>query len=162
MENTKLSKRKIKIWFQKFLQDCPSAQLTKEKMVDQVAVVLPVEKGEIIADLVFKEFDTNNNGWIDFNEFLVAIHCLTMCEVAEQLRWAFKLADSDGSGGLEVKELVQLFGTFYLNEGLDPHHAVERALRVFSVLDVDNDCNITEEEFVKGCLNDEQMAETFG
>ena len=57
---------------------------------------------------------------------------------------------------------MELFGTLYLHEGLDPKKAVNRALHVFSVLDVDNDLNITEEEFIKGCMKDEEMVKIIG
>ena len=156
-KNTKMTKDQIKIWFQKFLQTCPSAQLTKSDIVDQVAKVFPAETGEAVADLIFKEFDIDMNGWLDFTEFLVGIHCLATCQAAEQLRWAFRMMDSDRSGTIQVKELVELFGTLYLHEGLDPQKAVRRAVAVFTVLDVDNDLCITEEEFIIGCMKDKQM-----
>ena len=48
--------------------------------------------------------------------------------------------------------MVLLFATLYQNEGLDRKMAVDRAEKIFSNLDVNNDGDITEEEFVKGCL----------
>ena len=48
--------------------------------------------------------------------------------------------------------MVELFGTLYLNEGLEMEAAVERAMGIFSTLDVNNDGDVTEEEFVRGCL----------
>ena len=48
--------------------------------------------------------------------------------------------------------MVLLFATLYQNEGLDRKMAVDRAEKIFSNLDVNNDGDITEEEFVRGCL----------
>ena len=39
---------------------------------------------------------------------------------------------------------VQVFGTLYMNEGLDKQLAVDRAVKVFSDLDIDGDGDITE------------------
>ena len=39
---------------------------------------------------------------------------------------------------------MQVFGTLYMNEGLDKQLAVDRAVKVFSDLDVDGDGDITE------------------
>ena len=39
---------------------------------------------------------------------------------------------------------IQVFGTLYMNEGLDKQLAVERAVNVFANLDVDGDGDITE------------------
>ena len=70
----------------------------------------------------------------------------------DKLHWVFQLYDSDGSGSITLSEMVLLFATLYQNEGLDNYMAVERAEKIFCNLDVNNDGDITEEEFVRGCL----------
>ena len=52
----------------------------------------------------------------------------------------------------QLGEMVELFGTLYLNEGLEMDAAVERANAIFSALDINNDGDVTEEEFVRGCM----------
>ena len=56
-----------------------------------------------------------------------------------------------------MSEMVELFGTLYLSEGLEKEAAVERAMKIFATLDIDNDGDVTEEEFVQGCLKDEEL-----
>ena len=65
--------------------------------------------------------------------------------------------DKDSSGSITIGEMVKVFATLYKNEGLDETVAVERAETVFGNLDINNDGDITEEEFVKGCMDDEEM-----
>ena len=60
--------------------------------------------------------------------------------------------DKDKSETIQLGEMVELFGTLYLNEGLEMDAAVERAQAIFATLDVNNDGDVTEEEFVRGCL----------
>ena len=48
--------------------------------------------------------------------------------------------------------MLEVFGTLYLNEGVSEQLAIDRAQRIFSCLDTNNDGEITEEEFVTGCL----------
>ena len=60
--------------------------------------------------------------------------------------------DKDKSKTIQLGEMVELFGTLYLNEGLEKEAAVERAMAIFSTLDINNDGDVTEEEFVRGCL----------
>ena len=54
-------------------------------------------------------------------------------------------------------EMMEVFGTLYLNEGVSEQLAIDRAQRIFSFLDINNDGDISEEEFVRGCLQDEEL-----
>ena len=47
--------------------------------------------------------------------------------------------DKDKSKTIQLGEMVELFGTLYLNEGLEKEAAVERAMAIFSTLDINND-----------------------
>ena len=53
--------------------------------------------------------------------------------------------------------MMEVFGTLYLNEGVTEELAIDRAQKIFSFLDVNNDGDISEEEFVRGCLQDEEL-----
>ena len=67
--------------------------------------------------------------------------------------------DKDSSGSITIGEMIQVFATLYEHEGLDQKMAVERAETIFGNLDVNNDGDITELEFVKGCMEDEEMVQ---
>ena len=53
--------------------------------------------------------------------------------------------------------MIQVFATLYENEGLAQEVDVERAEQIFGSLDSNNDGDITEAEFVAGCMEDEEM-----
>ena len=42
------------------------------------------------------------------------------------------MCDTDQSSVIQLSEMVGLFGTFYINEGIDKHLAVERAYQIFN------------------------------
>ena len=81
----------------------------------------------------------DRNGWIDFNEFIIATHCSATSSPADKLHWVFQMYDKDKSKTIQLGEMVELFGTLYLNEGLEKEAAVERAMAIFSTLDINND-----------------------
>lgn len=157
VDNTSFSADAIKEWFREFIMDCPDGVLTKEKVLSMLMIILPRENGQIVADLIFTAFDKDKNGWIDFNEFIIATHCTATSSPKDKLHWVFQMYDKDKSQTIQLAEMVELFGTLYLNEGLEKDLAVDRAMAIFSTLDVNNDGDVTEDEFVRGCLEDEDL-----
>ena len=159
VKNTDFSEANIKEWFREFIMDCPEGILTKVKVMEMLTIILPRDNGKIIADLIFSTFDKDKNGWIDFNEFIIATHCTATSSPEDKLHWVFQMYDTDGSNSIQLSEMMELFGTLYISEGLDEELAVERAQKIFSFLDINNDGDITEDEFVRGCLQDEELVE---
>lgn len=159
VKNTNFSAGDIKEWFREFIMDCPEGILTRVKVMEMLTFILPRDNGKIIADLIFSTFDSDKNGWIDFKEFIIATHCTATSSPEDKLHWVFQMYDKDGSNSIQLSEMMELFGTLYLNEGLEEELATERAEKIFSMLDVNNDGDITEDEFVRGCLQDEELVE---
>ena len=155
--NTNFSEQEITEWFREFIMDCPEGTLTIAKVREMMNFILPDENGDIVANLIFSSFDKDKNGALDFCEFIIATHCTANSSPEDKLHWVFQMYDKDSSGSITIGEMIQVFATLYENEGLDQNMAVARAEQVFGSLDINNDGDITEEEFVKGCLEDEDM-----
>eukprot|EP00090_Calanus_glacialis_P012588 TRINITY_DN21187_c0_g1_i1.p1 TRINITY_DN21187_c0_g1~~TRINITY_DN21187_c0_g1_i1.p1 ORF type:complete len:111 (-),score=43.54 TRINITY_DN21187_c0_g1_i1:387-686(-) len=75
----------------------------------------------------------------------------------EKLRWAFKMYDQDSSGTIDVTEMVEIVGNLYEMEGVAKDTAIERATAVFEKLDVNDDGELNEDEFIRGCLDDDDL-----
>ena len=59
-----------------------------------------------------------------FQEFMLATDMTSSGSPEEKLRWAFKMYDKDGSGSIELKEMVEIVSTLYDMEGVggvSPH-----------------------------------------
>ena len=156
-ENTHYSREEITEWFREFLMDCPEGIISKSKVKEMMNSILPDANGDIIANLIFTTFDKDNNGSLDFCEFIIALHCTGNSSPEDKLHWVFQMYDIDSSGSITIGELITVFATLYENEGLDKKLAIVRAEHIFINLDVNNDGDISEEEFVKGCMEDEEL-----
>ena len=87
----------------------------------------------------------------------MAPNCINTTILEERLHWVFQMYDKDGSDSIQLGKMVEIFTMLYLYEGLDKSSAVERAEQVFNMLDANNDGDVTEEEFVNGCINDDDL-----
>ena len=120
-------------------------------------VILPMDTVHVAVDLFFDEFDVDKNNKIDYNEFILASHSIATSSARQKLRWIFQMFDVDRSGTIELGEVVQIFATLYNNEGLETGMGVDRAVEIYGILDVDNNGEVTEAEFIKLCLEDEDL-----
>ena len=105
-------------YFSGFIEDCPSGKLHKKKALKMYKMILPEKNAIVFVNHIFRIFDKDNNGYIDFKvrilykiswynikylyhllkEFMIATDMTTGGSVEERLRWAFKMYDQDGSG----------------------------------------------------------------
>lgn len=74
MNETDLSEAQIQDLFQKFLIANPKGQLNKEnfKAIYTVLRHEPPERLDELCQLIFKTMDTDNSGFLNFDEFLVS------------------------------------------------------------------------------------------
>ena len=70
----------------------------------------------------------------------------------------FQMYDKDGSGEIELSEMVEILGTVYMMEGVMSNNMAKiRAKQIFSELDINGDGSLTCDEFIQGCMKDEDM-----
>ncbi|KAM3187074.1 hypothetical protein ACTXT7_003039 [Hymenolepis weldensis] len=85
----------------KYARDCPSGQLSKKKFIEVYSGFFPDGNAEEFCTHVFRTFDKDNSGKIDFKEFLLAINITSGGRPKEKLEWAYQMYDIDGNGTIE-------------------------------------------------------------
>ena len=97
-------------------RDCPNGQLTRKKFLEVYASFFPEGNAEKFCEHVFRTFDSDNSGKIDFKEFLLAINITSAGKPEQKLEWAFQMYDVNGDGTIEPKEMTEIItvsiGTF--------------------------------------------------
>lgn len=160
--HTRYDEATIKEWYKGFRQDCPNGTLSPTKFVDMYKLFFPSGNAEQFCDHVFRTFDTDKSGTIDFKEFLLAIDVTSAGDPEEKLKWAFRMYDVDGNGVIDIQEMTKIVEAIYemLGSGsVKPvDTAEERAKTIFAKMDDNNDGSLTETEFLNGCLQDGELA----
>ncbi|KAK2579120.1 hypothetical protein KPH14_001291 [Odynerus spinipes] len=160
---TRYDESTIKEWYKGFKQDCPNGRLTPAKFVDMYKTFFPSGHAEEFCDHVFRTFDMDKNGYIDFKEFLLAIDVTSCGTPEEKLKWAFRMYDVDGNGVIDIQEMTKIVQAIYdmlgaCSSNRPADSAEERTKNIFAKMDENHDGQLTQEEFLKGCLQDEELS----
>ncbi|XP_050403647.1 neuronal calcium sensor 2 [Patella vulgata] len=159
--NTNFEKAEIKQWYKGFMRDCPSGTLSKEKFKEVYSQFFPGGDPKDFCEHVFRSFDKDHSGSIEFKEFLLAINITSQKGKAEdKLNWAFDMYDIDGNGTIDHKEMESIIQAIYsmlgaalVGQSMDTPS--ERTVKIFEKMDSNGDGVLTKEEFIQGCLNDQ-------
>ena len=90
LANTAYNKDTIVCWHQGFQKDCPSGRLSVEEFTEIYRTFFPFGNGDDFCAHIFRAFDSDDNGFIDFKEFVMAIHITSLGSPAEKIKSAFR------------------------------------------------------------------------
>ena len=88
--STRYDEATIREWYRGFKADCPDGRLTPKAFMTIYSKCFPTGNANDFCDHVFRTFDTDKNGFIDFKEFLLAIDVTSSGCPEEKLNWAFR------------------------------------------------------------------------
>lgn len=166
--NTNFPQDHIVEWHKGFMSDCPDGKMDRAKMKEMFSSLAPADSegmsdfsegdaADLFLDQMFRIFDKDGDGTIDFKEFMIATDMTSSGDPEEKLRWAFRMYDKDSSGYIDLDEMIEIFVLMYNLQGFTEEDAVQRAHSIFESLDCDGDGTLGEEEFIKGCMNDDEL-----
>jgi Ca2+-binding EF-hand superfamily protein len=147
--------------FDAFVAEHPNGKMKKKEFREMMTKAMPKKDASKMESHVFRIYDSNNDGVIDFVEFMVVFYIMSDGTPQEVLAKIFRVFDVNSDGTINKKELGRLIKDMYgLINADNPEEASKEfiAASAFAEMDKDEDGKITTEEFVNACLGQEQFS----
>ncbi|RVE41988.1 hypothetical protein evm_013363 [Chilo suppressalis] len=162
--NDLFTEKEIRLWHKGFLKDCPNGLLTEQGFIKIYKQFFPQGDPSKFASLVFRVFDENNDGSIEFEEFIRALSVTSRGNLDEKLHWAFRLYDVDNDGYITREEMYNIVDAIYQMVGQTPQPEDEntpqkRVDKIFDQMDKNHDDRLTLEEFREGSKADPRIVQ---
>ena len=156
-------------WYRGILLDMPNGRMDVEEFKKIYNRMFPSGVDDKYAEHVFRSFDKNKDGQIDFREFVISISITSRGTLEQKLQWAFKVYDIDEDGYITRKEMLEIVKAIFkmsrhnsLSNSLSVSEDVatpeERVDDIIKQLDANMDGKLSEKEFIDGSKNNPDIA----
>lgn len=154
MSHTGYTRDLVEENYQQFLSSHPSGVIDPASMRRMLQKSYPGFDTAGLAEHIWRIYDTNLDGEIDFREFMLALCVMGHGSAEDNLKQIFRLFDINSDGKVEKEELGRVVEELS-KLGEVGEEVVERA---FTEMDADRDGGVTEEEFVQANLQQKGAA----
>ncbi|XP_065197961.1 uncharacterized protein LOC135829483 [Sycon ciliatum] len=156
---TRFSSSKLREWRDAFHGDCPSGVMRERDLVSLFQYFHPDGTAQQWAKHLFRSFDSEQTGNVDFNRFIYMLSLIRRGTIAQHVCWAFDLYDVHHRGYIthrgmtDVLESIQRVSGYNVG-GADASDLAHTFLRVASAY---GDEVVNLQQFLSAVLQDDFM-----
>ena len=156
--------------FEGFKRDCPEGKMSPEQFGEMYKKFITsataqgapgpcrLENADLFCQHVFRAFDADSNGTVDFKEFMIACYCTSDATDEEKLKMAFQMFDINGDGTIGEGEMNSILASFAdLRLVSQLFELKDQVKMIFSSMDKNKDGALTEEEFIAASMKNAKL-----
>ena len=130
------------------------------EMMNQALPQLDKDEAEKIENHLFRIYDPQGQGFIDFHEFMTVFMILTGDQPRSVLEKMFRIFDVKSTGTITNEEMRILVTDMdkLIKDNVDHETAEDLANHAFEEMDKDEDGHVTRDEFVEAILAKEKFS----
>jgi len=154
-KNTALTKVQVESRYQNFLKLHPDGRISRKSFHSMMKECYPGADTEKLERHIFRMYDTNKDGHIDFREFMIVLYIMSNGTPEENLKQIFRVFDINNDGTITLKELQKIVRDLFLliNETNADKASQEVLVKTaFNEMDENHDGKISQSEFVEACM----------
>ncbi|MBN3283266.1 RECO protein, partial [Polyodon spathula] len=163
--NTRYSEEELSAWYLSFQKECPSGRITIEQFQDIYARFFPDADPKAYAQHVFRSFDSNSDGTLDFKEYIIALHLTSTGKTVQKFEWAFSLYDVDGNGTISKAEVLEIVMAIFKMINADDQEDLpedentpeKRTDKIWNYFGKKENDKLTEGEFIQGITENKEI-----
>lgn len=146
----KLSDTEINEKHEEFMKKYPNGKITREDFLLESKNGLE-ETRCFPAQSLFRVFDTDGNGSMDFSEYMMATNCCNLTSQENILDWIFNVFDEDAGGFIDRKEIENIVISLskMTETEADEDQIQEAVMDILEAIDEDGNEEISKIEFIE-------------
>merc|ERR1711892_611870 len=153
-KNTNLDKAQLEEQHQAFPRNHPDGKICKKSFCSMLREGYPGTSTSKLSRHIWRIYDTNIDGFIDFKEFMMALYVMSSGSSEENLKQIFRVFDINSDGTIDVEEMKWIVKDLSKHDGdLSDIKSVEQLSNsAFYEMDENVDGKVSQEEFSTACL----------
>ena len=158
---TNLKEEEVKDHYESFISKHPKGKMDQKSFGQMMKLCYPESDKDNIQKHIFRMHDSNQDGIIDFKEFMLVVYIMSSGSPEENLKQIFKLLDINSDGSISIGEFKRVTRDMFLltnEKEVDTSIQELMAEKAFIEMDSNEDGKVTLEEFVKACLSQKKFS----
>lgn len=157
---TSFNKQEVKEFYRNFKNECPYGYLTEDSFKAIYERVFPFGDASEYAHFMFRVFDTDQQGSVTFEKFLIGLSVLLKGTLRARLTWTFMLYDIHGMGAISKKEMLTIIKSLQKmlgNKNISEEICGRYVDTILAKFHTKTEGVVTLQEFCDSCEKDESI-----